>query len=421
MRLKSSIFFLAVIAALVYLSSCEVWAGQDAVSERRPSSENTSVKIDALMDKPIAAFQRDLLDLAFATATAIPMRPHIKDRSRTQETVVAASLELDQPQRAHSYIEMIDNWRRGAGYADLAFYAAQHGKTNEAQHYLKLASQSTRDPQVEDWRRDRIRVKIAKAHLWLGQTRQADQFAAGVVESESGKVARVQATLSDNNSFTEQIKALDALIGSGHVDIIKNALDAYAALFDRFYDDAERRLQAEKKIKAGWGNLPVLFRIKLLLTLSRSALHHADPGQALKLVNEAQAMTDAHQWPPRYGIPIQAQLAGLRSRAGDTQRARTDADAALALFDAVRHQMVDIDRAGTIRPLAETYQSMGDTAAALALYKRVVEEGVQNPNSRPHAEELSATCRSMALHGVEPDAPLWARMRQIRKGLGPPW
>jgi len=392
MRLKSSIFFLAVIAALVYLSSCEVWAGQDAVSERRPSSENTSVKIDALMDKPIAAFQRDLLDFAFATATAIPIRPHIKDRSRTQEAVVAASLELDQPQRAHSYIEMIDNWRRGSGYADLAFYAAQHGKTNEAQHYLKLASQSTRDPKVEDWRRDRIRVKIAKVHLWLGQTRQADQFAAGVVESESG-----------------------------HVDIIKNALDAYAALFDRFYDDAERRLQAEKKIKAGWGNLPVLFRIKLLLTLSRSALHHADPGQALKLVNEVQAMTDAHQWPPRYGIPIQAQLAGLRSRAGDTQRARTDADAALALFDAVRHQMVDIDRAGTIRPLAETYQSMGDTAAALALYKRVVEEGVQNPNSRPHAEELSATCRSMALHGVEPDAPLWARMRQIRKGLGSPW
>jgi tetratricopeptide (TPR) repeat protein len=241
------------------------------------------------------------------------------------------------------------------------------------------------------------------------------------VESESGKVARVQATLSDKNSFTEQIKVLDALIGSGHVDIIKNALDAYAALFDRFYDDAERRLQAEKKIKAEWGNLPVLFRIKLLLTLSRSALHHADPGQALKLVNEAQAMTDAHQWPPRYGIPIKAQLAGLRSRAGDPQRARTDADAALALFDAVRHQMVDIDRAGTIRPLAETYQSMGDTAAALALYKRVVEEGVQNPNSRPHAEELSATCRSMALHGVEPDAPLWARMRQIRKGLGPPW
>jgi len=94
MHLKSSIFFLAAIAALVYLSSCEVWAGQDAVSERKPGSENTSVKIDSLVDRPIAAFQRNLLDLAFATATAIPIRPHIKDRSRAQEAVVAVSLDV---------------------------------------------------------------------------------------------------------------------------------------------------------------------------------------------------------------------------------------------------------------------------------------------------------------------------------------
>jgi hypothetical protein len=413
MRLKPSVFFLAAMASFVYLSSCDVWAGQ--------GSENTSVKIDSLAARPIAAFQRDLLDLAFDTATAIPVRPHIKDRSRAQEAVVAVSLELGQPQRAQHYIKQIDNWRRGAGYADLAFYCAQHGQTHEAQHYLDRAGQSTRDPKLEDWRRDRIRVKIAKVHLWLGRPRQAEHLAAGVVESESGKVARVKATLSDQNSFTQQIKALDVLIGSGHLDIIKHALDAYAALFDRFYDDAERRSQVEEKIKTGLGNLPVLFRINLLLTLAKSALDHADPGQARQLVNAAQTMTDGHQWPPRYGIPLKAQLAGLRFRAGDAPTARTDADAALALFDAARHQMVDIDRAGTIRPLAETYRSMGDTTAALALYKRVVEEGVQNPNSRPHAEELSATCRSMALHGVEPDAPLWARMRQIRKGLGPPW
>jgi hypothetical protein len=53
--------------------------------------------------------------------------------------------------------------------------------------------------------------------------------------------------------------------------------------------------------------------------------------------------------------------------------------------------------------------------------RRFVEEGVENPNSRPRAEDLSATCRSMALHAVEPDADLWKRMRQIGDGLGPPW
>ena len=64
---------------------------------------------------------------------------------------------------------------------------------------------------------------------------------------------------------------------------------------------------------------------------------------------------------------------------------------------------------------------MGDTATALSAYKRAVEEGVENPNSRPRAEDLSATCLSMAVHGVEPDAVLWTRIRQINDGLGDPW
>jgi len=82
---------------------------------------------------------------------------------------------------------------------------------------------------------------------------------------------------------------------------------------------------------------------------------------------------------------------------------------------------VNIYRAGALRPLAEAYQSMGDTAAALTVFKKAVEEGVENPNSRPRVEDLSATCRSMALSGVEPDADLWARLREVFTGLGQPW
>jgi hypothetical protein len=64
---------------------------------------------------------------------------------------------------------------------------------------------------------------------------------------------------------------------------------------------------------------------------------------------------------------------------------------------------------------------MGDEAGALFVYRQAVEEGVENPNSRPRAEDLSATCCSMALHAVEPDAELWKRIRQISEQLGDPW
>ena len=382
-------------------------------------AQNQSGVVVSLTDTPLAVYQNELLGHAFETAAAIPVKPHIKDRSRAQEKVVETSLELDQPLWALSLIERIDNWRRGSGYCDLAFYCARHGYTGEVQQYLNLAVEVSES--AEDWRRDQIRVKIANTYVWLGQTVQTDQFESGVVDSESGKVAGVKALIAGEDHFDEQMNALDALIAPGNFDIVENALKACANLFNRFYDDAGRRLLAEEKIKTSWGKLPIFKRVELLTELAGFALDHADQAKALELVNEAQLFMDSAQWRPEHRIPMISELVKLRFRAGNRQKARTDADALLALFDSQRDKIVNIYRAGALRPLAEAYQSMGDTAVALAVYKRAVEEGVENPNSRPRAEDLSATCCSMALHGVEPDAELWIRGRQINDGLGDPW
>ncbi len=380
-------------------------------------------------------FQGTLLELAFNTASALPAFPHIKNRSRAQEEVVAACLELDQPRRALRYIEQIDNWRRGAGYADFAFYCAQHGDTAEVEHYLSLANKVAEDlarrisdtdddegvESAQDWQRDRIRVKIANTYAWLGQTQKAAQFEAGVVDSESGKVAAVKAMFIDADDFDEQIRALDGVVATGNFDRVRNALEACTQLYNRFYQDAERRSLVEEKIKASWKPVPVMVRLELLIALAGFALDHGDQVKALDLVKDAQLVMDGSRWAPEDRIPLMARLAALRHRAGDKDKARSEADAALAMFAAERKNIVDIYRAGALRPLAEAYQSMGDTAAALAVYKGAVEEGVHNPNSRPRAEDLSATCCSMALHWVEPDGSLWARLEEIHSRLGDPW
>jgi hypothetical protein len=46
---------------------------------------------------------------------------------------------------------------------------------------------------------------------------------------------------------------------------------------------------------------------------------------------------------------------------------------------------------------------------------------VKNPNSRPRAEDLVATCLSMVLCGFEPPAELAERMQVVARGLGDPW
>ena len=372
-----------------------------------------------LPDKPLAVFRSDLLDMAFRTATAIPVNPHKFDRSKTQEAVVMTCLELDQPGRALECIQQISDWRQGNAYAALAVYCAQHGHKDLAVVYAEQAEEIAK--KEEDWRRDTIRVKIAQVHSVIGQEDKARAIEAGFEPSESNLVAGVRAKQADKAGFDEEIKALDACIATKNFDAMRNALGSATQWFDSFYGDVDRRGELEKRIKDGPKHFPMFIRIDLVLELARIAVAHGDAAKGLELVNEAQGLFDGANWPLKNRIEIAARLARARFAAGDAAKAKADAEGALALFDAERNKILDIDRAQMLLPLGEAYQAMGETKAALGVYTRAVENGVVNPNLRPRAEDLSATCRSMAKHAVEPDAALWARIREVHKGLGHPW
>jgi tetratricopeptide (TPR) repeat protein len=379
----------------------------------------------SVSDKPIEAYRNDLLDLAFKAAAAMPVHPHHKNRSKAQESVVDACFELEQPQRALGYVEKIEDWRRGLGYAGFAFYSAQRGETGEVQHYLdlarKISDQHAEDEDSQDWQQERIRATIAKTLFLIGQREEASRIQGELTPSESSQVNVVRATRSDADAFEQRLKAVDATVAAGGFDQLRCELETCAQLFDRFYDDGDRRARVEEKIKTAFVKLPVQIQFDLMTELVGHALEHKDRPKALALVNETQTVMDEAQWLPEDKVRLTARLAGLRYRADDTEKARTEADRALLFFDAARGQIVDIWRAGALRAVAEAYQAMGDAPAALKVYKKAVEEGVGNPNSRPRAEDLTATCCSMALHGVEPDESLRARLVQVCDGLGSPW
>lgn len=303
-----------------------------------------------------------------------------------------ACLELDQPQLALAYIDQIDNWRRGAGYADVALYYAQHGAMKKnIEPYLNRASQLANEN--DDWRRDRIRGKIDRAR---SMSRAAD-------------------------SFDKRLNDADKLGAGKSFDALKTALGAYAELYAGFYADVERRTLVEERIRNSWGDMPILIRVELLIRLARVSLDHEDRAKARLLVDEAWRMTDLARWQARFGIPLRAGLAGLRFRAGDQERARTEVQEALKMFDADREKIVNIHRAGILRSIAEAYQVMGHAEKAREIYGRGLEAGISNPNSRPRAEDLTATCCSMAVNAVEPGERLLLRIRQIRDNLGDPW
>ncbi len=386
---------------------------QDAVSE-----EAVKVMQD-LTDKALSEHQQLLLTMAFQTASKIPLKPNIKDRSRAQEAVVQACLKLHQPQRALKYTWQIKNWRRGSCLADIAFYCAEQGIRPPIEPLLQDARQAAEES--EDWRRDRVRIKAAQTYVLLGMAEQSDALQEGVAPSEMGKTDQVRAAHSSKDAFAAQLDNVDTLTATGNFDVIKNALYACVELYDRFYEDQKQRGLAEEKMKSSWGPMPIFIRVELLQELAERSLNHNDDGQARKLIHEAEGFIAQHQWPLENYIPMTARLAALRARAGNKEQAFTDLESALAFYQENKKQIVNIYRADTLLPLAESFQALSNTAAALSVYQLAVEEGMENPNSRPRAEDLSATCVSMALYDVQPSNKFWGRIDEIYEGLSDPW
>jgi hypothetical protein len=270
----------------------------------------------------------------------------------------------------------------------------------------------------QSWRIDRIRATIAKTHLALGHVEEAAPFEVGLEASEAGRVLAIKALYLDAEGFEQRLKAVDAAALSSNFEQLKNALEALVPVFDRFYEDEDRREEVQRKIFTTWDKLPHQVRLDLVLSLADSALSHGDPTKARALLDEGRAIVDGLQTSVEFRVPMLANLARLRTRAGDKEAARREADAALAEFERSGGELVDFRRPETLRPVAEAYQALGHTEAALMVYKRAAIEGALNPNVRPRAEDLASTCCSMAESGAEPDAGLWEKLAEIQAGLG---
>jgi tetratricopeptide (TPR) repeat protein len=417
--LKRQVRMYALIAftcSAIFVSGCRKKVDTPAI----PANSEPMTSSARPEDKPLADFQIKLLDLAFEAAGSIPVHPFIKDRSKAQQEVVTACLLLDQPIRAVRYADGIENWRRGLCYAKASLYLASKGY--EQAHIkpgLELAERIAALDHGQQWRSDRIKTVIAQTYLLLGQSAQAETYSTNLNLADDAELTETKTLMDCDHTFEEQLGILDEAAALTHFDLAKGLLGSYAVLYNRYYDDPEKRLIVIERIKAAWETmkLPVSLRMESLFRLIRFALERSEHSEALMLVNEAQQFLDTYQWPLENKISMVATVAQLRFQAGDEQKAVADVDAALSQYEKQADAIVDINRATAVRPLGEAYQLMGKTEAARDVYRIALEAGIANPNRMPRARDLSATCTSMAVVGVEPDVALWERIHNIVNGL----
>ncbi len=370
-----------------------------------------------LKDKPVEAYRLELLDLAWKAATSYPLNPHIKNRARAEEVVVNGALAIDQPHLAWGYAKQVVNWRKGACHAEIAHYLIRQEQTEHVEYFLRQAILHSKDPD-QGWRHARVKARVASARLLTGD----EKGAQGLVEegdfAGQGEEIGARAAAGDEQAFEQLLAALDQMVKVQGYDEILAAMYGYADLYRHYYADAQRRALLLEKTRASWQQMPGLRRFEVMVKFVEAALDNNDHQTAAALIDEADTIRQSFAWSIDYDLKLRSDIAHLRVLIGEHQAARAMLDEAVKLADEKLETLENFYRAAALRPVAEGFARLGDADRARTLYAQVVELGAVNPNLRPRISDITASCVSMAVHGIAPDAELLGRIQDIVSDLG---
>ena len=372
-----------------------------------------------------ADWRSDLLQLANSAFTRMPLDPHVKNRGRGQMSVVEACLAADRPDLATRIAASIPDWRKGLAHAHCAQWFELHARADEAQRELGIAEQCAAairaDANEQGWRAERILGVVARVRMIRGELEKFAEASKDLGPVDGAVLQEEAALRMPEESFAKWLEQADATIASAQFDPIQATLQSCAKLYRRFYDDTEKRAQLEQRIAEGYSRLPLQVRVKLLVEIGGVAADKKDAAKTIELCDRIDRVLASATWRAEDTVPAFADLAVLFHRGGEVARGKQQLDAAAKAFADGRKSIFDIHRAAALRSLAEAAAAMGDLPRAMQFWRDALEAGVENPNSRPRADDLAATCLSFVKMGVEPDDATGQRMREIATGLAAPW
>jgi len=266
-----------------------------------------------------------------------------------------------------------------------------------------------------------VRVTIARAFALLGDPKTAAAIQMNAVPSEAGRLAVLSAGTIPEKQLDKQIGTLAEIATNGDMEQVKYALLSMAELYGRFYESKERRDSIEALIRDKWKAMPLEPRIEVLEALASHDVSNGKLEHARAIADEVKIIVTGNRWNLDQSVAMHGRAADLFSLTGQPDRARALLADALGLYAKIQPKIVNIYRGGALRPIAESYVKLGDKAAASDVYVRALEEALDNPNSRPRAEDLVATCASIVESGLEPKKPLLRSVATVRAKLGAPW
>lgn len=407
LEVKVSRAVLAAIAAgTLWFEGCSAPRGGDG---QTPAAATTASR----------AQSQALVEQAFEVACAMPGGPHARPRARTQEEVALAALELGMERRAVEMAREVLDWRRAEIYARAAQRAAGEGRREDAIDLAKRAKAAM--PQESHWSRERVAFETAVAFERAGEPAMAAELLPLVVPSDMPRIrAAVIPTLASAD-LPAEADALDAAIATRDLDMVRSAVEGWTALLKRWAKDEPLRTRALAALDGAIAGLPVDLRIDANVKLSGVLRELGLASDASTRLKSAVDSFKAAELLPEDEAPIGAMVVEARIAAGDRAGAAEELRRLREQFDRRRGEIMSTRLARSLRAIGSAWAKAGDQIMARQSFRDALDAGLINPNGRPRAEDLTATCVAMAVAGVVPDPLTAQKIDAVRNQLGEPW
>ncbi len=367
-----------------------------------------------------ASNRRAMLERANGLALRIPSPSFEKDRAKMQLAVVECCLAHGMLDEAFEWSAPMElTWRRGEALALTAQAYARAGNAARARELAERAASGASD--YPDWAAARVRAGAAKAFVLLGDRDRADALVGPADPALLGEVHAVMVEKATGEELDAKADMFDKAIATLNFDLAKGGIDGYLAILGRVASDDARRTRALKALDEAIPGLPLDLQVDYRTRLAERLAAVGRPEESAAEIARAAKLFDGTVFLAEDIQPIGAKLARAQARLGDRAAARSRIESLERTYRDRVAEIVDLRRANCLRALAEAWVDLGDRAAAMRLWSDALDAGALNPNARPRAEDLCATCISMGGCGALPTPEMNDRIAAIESGLVAPW
>lgn len=365
------------------------------------------------------------LEWGFKFASAIPVKPHIVDRGKSQYSILEQYLEAGLPDGAAALVDQIADWRRCLFNADLAFYYAEKNDGEKANRYLAAAGACRNgiDGWQAGWQKDRVLLRMAEVQVMAGQWGAVEKTEAELPAEFAARTTALRfSRMAGPEDYERRLNQLQPMESSEHMEVQRDVALAYIGILRQLGKDAtaEQRNTLQTCIYALSEKLPLLVQHEVLCSLIRAAFDagHGDMGR--EVLNDAVNKLKQRDLNARFDVSILSELAGIwQIAAGDSRRSASLLDEAKKLL--ANGGLKGQDRITSLTALALGHGICGHEDAAWDYFTEALQIAASLVNARPRAMAITEICNGIAHWGALLPNDMAEALARLYTALGDPW